>query len=307
MLGSALRGKPVARWNTTLERLRSADPGVIPKVFAINLEALNDRQLEERYVALAVLLEDMRITLPILQTLWQTNAEDAAATADIFVDHSLATRPNPEDEAITLQSLQFDYIRSKRPDSLDLIHGAIRLSSHVLEDSNQFASQVYGRLLAHKDVPGIAKFLEQIRSGAPRPWIRCIHPSLHPPGTALLRTLEGHSDGVRTVALTADGKRAVSASWDKTLKVWDLESGRSVRTLQARLSEVNAVAVTEDGKRLVAGCANHMLMLFGLESRGGAYSSWPLLEPHPHNLRHPRLLHGHPIHRLTRPSSAWRE
>ena len=32
--------------------------------------------------------------------------------------------------------------------------------------------------------------------------------------------------------MTADGKRAVSASWDKTLKVWDLETGRELRTLQ---------------------------------------------------------------------------
>ena len=29
---------------------------------------------------------------------------------------------------------------------------------------------------------------------------------------------------VMGVAVTADGKRAVSASWDKTLKVWDLET-----------------------------------------------------------------------------------
>ena len=40
-----------------------------------------------------------------------------------------------------------------------------------------------------------------------------------------LRTLAGHSDYVRGVAVTADGRRAVSASDDNTLKVWDLESG----------------------------------------------------------------------------------
>ena len=36
--------------------------------------------------------------------------------------------------------------------------------------------------------------------------------------------------GVAAVALTPDGKRAVSASWDKTLKVWDLERGEVLRT-----------------------------------------------------------------------------
>ena len=43
----------------------------------------------------------------------------------------------------------------------------------------------------------------------------------------MLRTLEGHSAGVCGVAVTPDGKRAVSASDDETLKVWDLDTGRS--------------------------------------------------------------------------------
>jgi len=38
---------------------------------------------------------------------------------------------------------------------------------------------------------------------------------------------------VNTVALTVDGKRAVSASYDQALKVWDLESGVTLRTLVA--------------------------------------------------------------------------
>ena len=39
-----------------------------------------------------------------------------------------------------------------------------------------------------------------------------------------LRTLEGHAGCVNGVALSADGRRAVSASCDKTLKVWDVET-----------------------------------------------------------------------------------
>ena len=42
------------------------------------------------------------------------------------------------------------------------------------------------------------------------------------------------------VAVTPDGQRAVSASWDKTLKVWDLESGRELRTLTGHTGAVTA-------------------------------------------------------------------
>ena len=48
-----------------------------------------------------------------------------------------------------------------------------------------------------------------------------------------LRTLEGHSARVNTVAVTPDGRRAISASGDRTLRVWDLETGKTVRTLKA--------------------------------------------------------------------------
>lgn len=114
-----------------------------------------------------------------------------------------------------------------RPES-DLLQGALRLSAHVLAgDPEQFASQMTGRLLPLLDSPGIGQFIAELSACAVRPWLRPLHPALHPPGTGLLRTLEGHSGVVYGLAVTADGKRAVSASADNTLKVWDLESGRS--------------------------------------------------------------------------------
>jgi WD40 repeat protein len=64
-----------------------------------------------------------------------------------------------------------------------------------------------------------------------------------------LRTLEGHSGEVNSVAMTPDGKRALSASVDKTLKVWDLDTGRTLSTLEGHSGSVMDVALTADGKR----------------------------------------------------------
>ena len=68
----------------------------------------------------------------------------------------------------------------------------------------------------------------------------------------LVRTLMGHSDSVRCVALSADGRLAVSASgrYDGLgeLKVWDVVTGRELRTLVMHPDgvEVKAVALRAD-------------------------------------------------------------
>ena len=66
-----------------------------------------------------------------------------------------------------------------------------------------------------------------------------------------LRTLKGHTGEVSAVAVTPDGRRAVSCSNDKTLEVWDLESGEELRTLKGHTGEVIAVPVTPNGTRAV--------------------------------------------------------
>ncbi|MCP4425085.1 MAG: hypothetical protein GY803_11365 [Chloroflexi bacterium] len=43
--------------------------------------------------------------------------------------------------------------------------------------------------------------------------------------------LSGHTGRVLLVAVTADGNRAVSALWDKTLQMWDLAAGQEPNTL----------------------------------------------------------------------------
>ncbi|HEX6020720.1 MAG TPA: hypothetical protein VFZ00_01910, partial [Solirubrobacter sp.] len=53
-------------------------------------------------------------------------------------------------------------------------------------------------------------------------------------------------------AVTPDGRRVVSASEDRTLKVWDLASRRAEATLVGHGAVVTACAVTPDGRRVVS-------------------------------------------------------
>jgi hypothetical protein len=66
--------------------------------------------------------------------------------------------------------------------------------------------------------------------------------------------------------VTPDGRRVVSASWDKTLKVWDLEGGRALATLEGHAGAVNACAVAPDGRCVVSGSNDKTLKVWDLES-----------------------------------------
>jgi WD40 repeat protein len=83
---------------------------------------------------------------------------------------------------------------------------------------------------------------------------------------ALVRDLVGHTSWVNACAVTPDGQRVVSASADKTLRVWDLGSGRTLATLTGHLDDVLACAVTPDGRRVVSASAEHTLKVWDLES-----------------------------------------
>jgi WD40 repeat protein len=68
-----------------------------------------------------------------------------------------------------------------------------------------------------------------------------------------LLTLEGHGAAVRAVVFLPDGKRALSASDDGTLRLWDVPRGRTIRVLSGHEGPVLTVAVSADGRRAVSG------------------------------------------------------
>ncbi|MBW4648811.1 MAG: hypothetical protein KME06_08925 [Kastovskya adunca ATA6-11-RM4] len=81
-----------------------------------------------------------------------------------------------------------------------------------------------------------------------------------------LHTLRGHRSGVTAVAVTPDGKQAVSASRDRTLKVWDIQKGSELHDLRGHQDWVTSIVLTPDGKRGVSTGADRTLRVWDLQT-----------------------------------------
>lgn len=202
----------------------------------------------------------------MLVTLWGVGEAEARRVARGLADRSLAKW---EWGGIRLHDLQLDYVRELFADreTLGLIHRAARLCAHVMEKkTSQFASQMVGRLLGYSERPAIQQFVDEVSAGASRPWVRPLRAALDPPSTPLLRILQAHSSSVYGVAVTPDGKPAVSASGDKTLIVWDLASGLLITTFYCDASA--RCCAFADRQRIVAGDTGGRVYILSLEESG---------------------------------------
>jgi hypothetical protein len=71
---------------------------------------------------------------------------------------------------------------------------------------------------------------------------------------------------VSSAASSADGKRVVTASYDETARVWDLESAKQIAVLRGHTSVVSSAAFSADGERVVTASADQTVRIWDVES-----------------------------------------
>ena len=68
-----------------------------------------------------------------------------------------------------------------------------------------------------------------------------------------MQTWTDHTASVTAVAFSPDGQQLASSSFDQTIKVWEICTGRCIFTLQGHTNSVWAIAFSPDGQQLASG------------------------------------------------------
>jgi len=72
----------------------------------------------------------------------------------------------------------------------------------------------------------------------------------------------GHSSDVHSVAFSPDGRFALSGSGDRTVKLWEVATGKELRSFSAHTGVVFSVAFSPGGRLALSGSGDHTLKLW---------------------------------------------
>ncbi|BAY87695.1 WD-40 repeat-containing protein (plasmid) [Calothrix parasitica NIES-267] len=79
-------------------------------------------------------------------------------------------------------------------------------------------------------------------------------------------TLKSHSSKFNNVSFSPDGKSIASASADKTVKLWDVTTGKEIKALKGHLEEVYSVSFSPDGKTIASASWDKTVKLWDVST-----------------------------------------
>jgi guanine nucleotide-binding protein subunit beta-2-like 1 protein len=76
------------------------------------------------------------------------------------------------------------------------------------------------------------------------------------------KALKGHNHFVSDVVISSDGQFALSGSWDGTLRLWEIATGKCTRRFVGHSKDVLSVAFSPDNRQIVSGARDRTIKLW---------------------------------------------
>jgi WD40 repeat protein len=64
--------------------------------------------------------------------------------------------------------------------------------------------------------------------------------------------------------MTLDGKKIISGSYDKTIRIWNIEALKEEDILEGHSDSVSSVSISPDGKKLISGSYDKTIRIWDI-------------------------------------------
>lgn len=158
----------------------------------------------------------------------------------------------------------YDTVTSVNKDTMLLsLASAVRLSATALtQDAKQTFPQLYSRLISDP-MPALRILLDTYKPSYC--WLQMYSKSMISIESSLIRSLIGHEESVSDCKLSNNGTLVLSASSDRTLRIWDIATGLCKHILRGHTDEVNACSLSGDGRFALSASTDKTLRLWDVE------------------------------------------
>lgn len=154
-----------------------------------------------------------------------------------------------------VNSLQF------RPGGTDLLTGGedrvARLWTYRTGKSNQEFTGHYSEVLSVSFVPNMDQVLATSGNVA----------LLYNMEGKLLRTFRGQTTAIWSVAIHPDGHHFATGSFEKNIRIWNMNNPRTLFLLEGHSENSLAVCFSPDGKHLLSGSLDESIIIWDFETR----------------------------------------